>query len=131
MLLLVVSAAGVVLYAYSLGAFNASSSSLRLLTGLKEEKARERFAIVAIWWNAGTQMNLTLVNYGQIEFAIDAAYMNGTAVTSFSSGKGANVGAWELVRIKFTSPIPILSGRRYEIAAVSLRGSTSVVYWKT
>ncbi len=129
-LLLVVSTAGVILYAYSVGAFSSSSDSFRLLTGFKEEKARERFAIATVWWNTGTQMNLTLVNYGQIEFTIDTVYVNGTAVTSFSSGKGTSVGAWDLVRIKFTCPVSIVAGRKYEIVAVSQRGSTSVVYWK-
>ena len=128
-LLLVVSAAGVVLYAYSLGAFNSSSSSFRLQTIGKEEKARERFVIVAVWWTTGNQLNLTVLNYGKIEFAIDAVYINGTTVSSFANGKGAVVGVWELVRVKFTSPVSITSGRTYEIVAVSQRGGHNAVYW--
>jgi len=129
MLLLVVSAAGIVLYAYSLGAFNSSSSAFRLHTSEKEEKARERIVIVAVWWTTGNQLNLTMLNYGKIELAIDAVYINGTAVSSFTSGKGAVVGVWELVRVKFTPPVSIISGCTYEIIAVSQRGGHSAVYW--
>ena len=129
MLLLVVSAAGVVLYAYSLSAFNSSSSSFRLHTNEKEDKARERFVIVAVWGTMGNQLNLTVLNYGKIEFAIDAVYINGTTVSSFSSGRGAVIGVGELVRIKFTPPVSFVSGCTYEIIAVSQRGSHNAVYW--
>lgn len=130
MLLLVVSAAGVVLYAYSLGAFNSSTSSFRLYAGGKEEMARERFAIVAVWWAAGNQLNLSVLNYGRIELAIDAVYVNATAVPNFTSGRGIIAGIWELLRVKFTSPVSIVSGRTYEIVAVSQRGDRNAIHWK-
>lgn len=129
-LVLIVSVAGVVLYAYSLSALGSSSSYFQLQTSKEEEIARERFSIIAIWWDTASQLNLTVHNYGKIEIAIDAVYVNGTAVSSFWSGRGTVGGAGELVLVRFTSPIAIQSGQKYEILTVSQRGGKDAVYWK-
>jgi len=129
-IVLIVSVAGVALYSYSLGAFSSSSSSFQLQTNQREERARERFSIIAVWWDTVDQLNLTVLNYGKIELAIDAVYINGTPVSSYSSGIGTTVGTEKLISIKFTSPVPIQDGQTYEIIAVSERGSKNVVYWK-
>lgn len=71
-----------------------------------------------------------MLNYGRIEVAIDAVYVNGTAVSVFLSGKGITVGAGQLVWVKFTSPFSILSGNVHEILAVSERGGKNAVFWK-
>jgi archaellum component FlaF (FlaF/FlaG flagellin family) len=127
---MIVSAAGVILYSYSLGAFNSSSSLYQLQTSSREERARERFSIVAVWWDAASQLNLTILNYGRIDITIDAVYVNGTVVSNYISGKGTINGKSGLIRIKFTPPVTIESGRTYEILAVSQRGSKNAVYWK-
>jgi FlaG/FlaF family flagellin (archaellin) len=129
-LMLIVSVAGVIVYSYSLGTFNSSSSFLQSQTSNEEERTQERFSIIAVWWSTSNQLNLTVLNYGRIEVAIDAVYVNGTAVSAFLSGKGITVGAGQLVWVKFTSPFSILSGNVHEILAVSERGGKNAVFWK-
>ncbi len=128
-MVLIVSVAGTVVYSYSLGTFSSSSSSLQLQTTQKEERALERFSVIAVWWDTANQFNLTLLNYGKIEIAISAVYVNGTAVSVFSSGTGTTVGAGELLQVKFTTPVDIQAGCTYEILAVSQRGVKNVVCW--
>jgi len=126
MMVLIVSVAGVALYSYSLDAFSSSGSSFQLQTDQREERARERFSIIAVGRD-GDQLNLTVLNYGKIDLAIDAVYINGTMA---SSGTGITVRTGKLVSIEFTSPVSIDSGQTYDIIAVSERGSKDVVYWK-
>ncbi len=128
-MILIVSVAGAVIYSYSLNTFSSSSSSLQLQTTQKEERTLERFSVIAVWWDTANQLNLTLLNYGKIEIAISAVYVNGTAVSVFSSGTGTTVGAGELVQVKFTAPVAIQAGGKYEILAVSQRGVKNAVCW--
>ena len=127
-IVLIVSVAGVALYSYSLGSFSSSSSSFQLRTDQREERARERFQIIAVWWNTADQLNLTVLNYGKIELAIDAVYIDGTPV-SIDEGKGTVIVTGEKVHVKFTLT-GLVPGETYEILAVSERGSKNVVYWK-
>jgi len=129
-MILIVSTVGTVLYSYSTSALNLSWGSFQLQTNKREEQARERFSIIAIWWDKGNQLNLTILNYGKIELAIDAVYIEGTAVTTFISGKGEMVTRGCILSVEFSSPIKIQDGQTYEIIAVSERGSKNVVYWK-
>ena len=132
-IVLIVCVAGAGLYAYSLNAFSSSGSSFLLQTSGREERARERFSIIAVWWDNSTgqdKMNITVLNYGKIELAIDAVYIDGTQVSAYTSGKGETVAKGSIVSVKFTSSVSILDGQTYEIIAVSERGSKNVVYWK-
>jgi len=130
MMVLIVSVAGVIVYSYSLGTSASSSSFFQLEASQKEERARERFSIIAVWWDTVSQLNLTVLNYGKIELVIDAVYINGTAVSTYSSGDGVPIGTGELICVRFTSPVPIVNRQTYEILAVSRRGSKNVVFWK-
>ena len=127
-IILIASVAGVALYSYSLGTFSSSSSSFQLQTSQKEERTRERFAIIAVWWDTVDQLNLTVLNYGKIELAIDAVYIDGTPV-SIDEGRGTVVVTGEKVHVKFALT-GLQTGETYEILAVSERGSKNVVYWK-
>ena len=129
-IILIVSVAGAGLYAYSLNAFSSSGSSFQLQISGREERAQERFSIIAVWWDTVDQLNLTVLNYGKIELAIDAVYIDGTQVSAYTSGKGESVAKGSIVSVNFTSPISILDDQTYEIIAVSERGSRDVVYWK-
>lgn len=129
-LILIVTAAGVVIYAYSVGAFGLSSSYFHQQTTLNEEQARERFLIVRVWRDASNQFNLTILNYGQIDVAVNSVYVNGTAVTDFISGRGDSVGPSELVWVKFISPLIIQPGSIQEILVVTERGGKNAVFWK-
>jgi len=130
LMILVVSVAGAFLYSYSMEEFGSSWSSFALQTNKREEQARERFSVIAVWWDNANQLNLTILNYGKVELAIDAVYIDGTAVTAFMSGRGQTVTREGIVSVRFSSPIVILDGQTYEVAAVSERGSRDVVYWK-
>jgi flagellin-like protein len=129
LLLLIVSVAGAALYSFSLSAFSSSSSTFQQQTIQREEQARERFQITAVWWNTVNQLNLTILNYGKIDIAVDAVYINGTPA-SISSGRGATVGTGELVSVKLAFSVLIQDGQTCEIVAVSERGSKNAVYWK-
>jgi len=129
-MILIVSIVGAALYSNSVNMFGASSSSFLVQMERREESARERFSIVAVWWDNGNQLNLTILNYGKIDLAIDAVYIDGTAVTAFVSGRGTTVTRKDIVPVKVNSPFTIQDGQTYELVVVSERGSRDVVYWK-
>lgn len=129
-LILIVSIVGAALYSNSVNMFGASSSSFLVQMERREESARERFSIVAVWWDNDNQLNLTILNYGKIDLAIDAVYIDGTAVTAFVSGRGTTVTRKDIVPVKVNSPFTIQDGQTYELVVVSERGSRDVVYWK-
>jgi flagellin-like protein len=128
-LILIVSSAGIVAYSYSIGAFSSTTSLFQLDTSMKEKQVQERFAIVAVW-NSSNQLNLTVLNYGQIDLTLDRVYINWTSVASYLGGRGTTIGEGVLVQISFTSPVTIQSGFTYEIIVVSTRGSKNAVNWK-
>jgi len=127
-MLLIVSIAGSVLYSYSTNTFSSSLASSQLQNAQREERAQERFSIISVWWDKANQLNLTILNYGKIDFCADAVYINGTGA-SISSGRGVTIGTGKLISVKLIPPIPIQGGRTYEIIAVSKRGSRNVVNW--
>jgi len=129
-MILIVSIVGAALYSSSVNTFGSSSSSFLVQTKRREELARERFSIIAVWWDNNNQLNLTILNYGRIDLAIDAVYIDGTAVTSFISGRGTTMIRKDIVSVKFNSPFTIQDGQTYELVAASERGSRDVVYWK-
>jgi flagellin-like protein len=128
-MILIVVIAGTFLYSYSVNAFSSTESSYQLQTEGREEASRERFTIIAIWWDTSTQLNLTILNYGKIDVTIDAVYIDGIAVTVFESGTGQIMLRKEKQSIIFTSPITLTPGQTYELAAVSERGSKTEVHW--
>jgi len=130
-LMLIISSAGIVAYSYSIGAFSSSSSTFQLDTSSQQNQAQERFAIIAIWENlTANQLNLTVLNYGQIGLTINAVYINWTTVTNYLPGWNTTIGNGALVQVGFISPIVIQSGSNYEITVVSTRGSTNAITWK-
>jgi flagellin-like protein len=129
-LILVVTAAGVVIYAYSVTAFSSSGSHFEQQTKLDQEQMRERFQVIRVWWDTSSQLNLTILNYGQIDITVSAVYINGTVVQQFLNGQSVRVGVGELVWVKFVSPLPIQSGTVSEILVVTERGGKNSVSWK-
>jgi hypothetical protein len=75
-------------------------------------------------------MNLTVLNYGQIDLTIDAVYINWTPVTNYLAGWRTTIGKGRIISVSFTSPVSIQSGSTYEIIAVSTRGSKNAINWK-
>jgi hypothetical protein len=130
-LMLIISSAGIVAYSYSIGAFSSSSSIFQLDTSSQQNQALERFAIIAVWENlTANQLNLTVLNYGQIGLTINAVYINWTTVTNYLPGWNTTIGNGALVQVSFISRIAIQSGSTYQITVVSTRGSTNAITWK-
>lgn len=132
-MILIVSIAGTALYVYSTSSLSSSGSSFQLETAQKEERARERLLITTVWWNVTADyLNITVLNYGKIELAIDSVYIDGTHVSAsaYTDGRGETVAKGSLVSVKFTSPVSIVDDQTYEIIAVTERGSRDVFYWK-
>jgi flagellin-like protein len=131
-LVLIVTAAGTVAYSMSLNSFSQSSSLFQLQTGQREEQARERFAVIAVSWDATepNRLNLTVLNYGKTDVTVDAVYVNGTAVATYLGGKGVKTGASNLVFVGFNSSAPILTGQTYDILVVSERGGRNEIFWE-
>jgi hypothetical protein len=128
-IILVVSIAGTILYSFSTETFSSSWSSFLLQTRSREEQAKERLLIIAVWWDNNSQLNLTVLNYGKIELTVDAVYVDGIKA-NINEGKGTVVVRKAKVQVKFISPMSIQNEQTYEIIAVSQRGSKAVVYWK-
>ncbi|MCJ7424133.1 hypothetical protein MUP01_07680 [Candidatus Bathyarchaeota archaeon] len=129
-MLLIVSVAGVAVYSYSTGALSSTTSFFQLDTNSKENRVQERFAVIAVWSNQPNRLNLTVLNYGQIDLTIDAVYINSTSVTSYLGGIDRAIGKGVLIQVCFTSPITIQSGSIYNIVVVSNRGSRNAIDWK-
>lgn len=129
-LILVVTVAGAVIYSYSVSAFSSSGSHFEQQTISDQELLRERFQVIRVWWDNSTQLNLTVLNCGQIDITVSAVYINGTAVQSPFSGQSVRVGVGELVYVKFYSPLPIGSGTVCEILVITERGGKNSVSWK-
>lgn len=130
MMVLVVSAAGIILYTYNLNTLASTGNSFQQQTIQREERAQERLIIIAVWWDSATnKMNVTILNYGKIDIVIDSVYVDGTLVST-GLGKTVDVGNW--VPVEFTPPssLPIQAGHTYEIRVVTERGSKDAVYWK-
>ena len=70
-----------------------------------------------------------MLNYGEIDVTISAAYIQGTNAT-YLNGNGISVGVGQLVTIQFISTVPIQSQSTYEILVVSTRGGTNAVFWE-
>lgn len=129
-LILIVTAAGVIVYAYSVNVMSSSSSNYDLQTTQSEQQAQERFEAVRVWLNSPNQLNLTILNYGKTDLTIDAVYINSTKVTQFTSGRAVTIGIGQLVNVKFTSPLAIQTGSSVEVLVVSQRGGKSTVFFK-
>lgn len=128
LVLLVVSAAGTVLYSYSMGMFNSYWSSFGLQTQAREEQTLEKMAVIAIW-REGNELNLTILNYGKIELSVDAIYIDGVKA-SINEGKDVAIVSGEKINVKITSSVSIVDGETYQVVAVSIRGTRDELLWK-
>jgi flagellin-like protein len=131
-LILIVSAAGVLAYSISLTTFSSSTSNYQLQMDQREAKVQERLEVLAVWWDRQNQFNLTLtvLNYGTIDLTIDKVYVNGTIVTTYISGTGAKIGPTIIIPVTFASPLPIATGQTYDIIVVSERGGKNEISWQ-
>lgn len=128
-IILIVTIAGVAVYAYSLNAISVSSSELNQQTQVYSELAQERFEVIRVW-NNDLHFNVTVLNFGKTDFAVDAVYVNSVLVQQYISGRGKTVGVGELVTVEFNSPITFSSGDVLRILVVSERGGRNTVLFQ-
>jgi hypothetical protein len=129
-IILIVTIAGVGVYAYSLNAISSSSNNLTQKAMQYSEQAQERFEIIAIWSN-NQNIKLTILNYGQTDLSITAVYVNATAVIQYLNGRGTKIGTDQLITIEFTSPLSLQSNAFLDILAISERGGKNTVLYQT
>lgn len=129
-IILIVTIAGVGVYAYSLNAMSSSREDLNQQTTIYGELAKERFEIIRVW-SSGQHFNVTILNYGQTDLTINAVYLNGTSVSQYLSGKDQTIGSGKLVTVEFKTPITIQSDSLLQILAVSERGGKHTVLYQT
>ncbi len=130
-IILIITIAGVGVYAYSLNVISASSDDFSSKTLQNSQQAQERFGILRVWSNNQDQIRLTILNYGQTDLSVSAVYLNGTAVQQYINGKDITIGTGQLVTVDFISPLPIQSGLSLQILAVSERGGKTTVLYET
>ena len=131
LMMVIAIAAGTMLYAYSATTFGTAYSQFSDRTSTNEDMAKERFALLSIWSRQSPdQVNATVINCGEIDIVLDAAYIDGTPVQSFLGGRGQSVSPAQLVNLWFTCPITIVRGRTYVLIIVSKRGTTVETTWK-
>jgi archaellum component FlaF (FlaF/FlaG flagellin family) len=128
-IILIVTIAGVGVYAYSVNALSESSDNFSQKTTYYSEQVQERFEILRVWSDNQDAINVTIYNYGQTDLSINALYLNGTAVQHYQNGKDTTIGTGQLLNVEFTSPLSLQNGNSLEILAVSARGGkTTVLY---
>jgi len=128
-MLLVVSLLGTTLYAYSQTTLNSLQESFQYSLTLEEERVKEKFRVLAVWWDGSDLLNITILNYGKIDISVDAIYIDNKPATRFLSGRGETVYTLKLVHVKLTSPVAIVEGRGYDIVVVSERGVRCEYLW--
>ena len=131
-LLLIVSTLGTALYSYTLTITQGQHDAIRAETSRATERSRERFKVVAVWWaGSGDLLNVTVLNYGRNDISIADVYVEGERVAAYSFGRGEEIYIGRLLRVAFTSPVPIQSGSVYELTVVSERGVPHVYVWES
>jgi len=131
LMMLIAIAAGTMLYSYSARSFGIAYSQFNNHISTDEQIAEERFSVLYVWSSqSNNQVNATVMNYGEVDLVIAAAYVNRTQVTQFQGGMGVSVGLAQIVNLKFTSPITITRGLTYILIVATRRGTTFATSWK-
>ena len=129
-LILIVSAAGVLAYSLSLSAFSSSTDNYRVQTDLLSDQSLEHFEVLAVNWDLSDGLNLTVLNFGFNVLAVDRVYVDGIMVLNYVSGRGVELAPSGIVGVSFVSPVPVLAGEVYQIVVVSERGSRYEMVWQ-
>ena len=130
-LILIVSIAGTLLFAYSTNYIQRLNDQYQENTELTTGTAQERFTVTTVWWSGADDfLNITVYNYGQNDIQITDVYIDGVQVSAYSFGRDTLILTEKLLQLGFTSPITIVDGVEYRITVVSLRGVSETAYWE-
>ncbi len=128
-ILLAVVVVGTFLLDYSIRAMDSQrmASTGRLTLG--GERAQERFVVTSVW-NAGSTLNLSVLNFGKLDIRISDVYVDGERVIQYGSGRNEWIRTSTIGFVIFSSPVTIMPGISYEITLVSQRGVTHSHNWE-
>jgi flagellin-like protein len=87
-LILIVSVAGSMLFAYSAGFFQGQQDEVLRENELTVNQAEERFRITAVSWNGvDDDLDIAVYNYGLDDIEISDIYINNIRVQTYTSGQ--------------------------------------------
>lgn len=130
-LILIVSVAGSLLFAYSADFFQGQQDSLITENERIIDQAEERFRITAVLWSGvGNVLDISVYNYGIDDIAITDIYVDGVRVQTYTSGRDEIIYTEKIKRIVFTSPVTITLGEGYTINIVSGNGVSQIDNWE-
>ena len=130
-LILIVSIAGSLLFAYSAGFFQGQQDSVLRENELSVNQAEERFKVTVVSWNGvDNDLDITVYNYVLDDIEISDIYINGVRVQTYTSGRNEVILTEKIRRIIFTSPVTIISGEGYTINIVSSNGVSKTNNWE-
>ncbi len=130
-LILIVSSAGSLLFAYSSGFFQEQQDAILRENELTVNQAEERFRVTTVLWNGVDDvLDIAVYNYGVDDMAISDIYIDGIRVQTYTSGRAEVILTEKIRRIVFTSPVTITLGAGYTINIVSSNGVSKIDNWE-
>lgn len=130
-LLMIVSGLGTVLYGFTLDV--SQNQREKMLTNYQDSSdgLLEKVTIIDVWYDQSVdKLNITVLNFGEIETSIETVYVNGNQVSSIESGLDNDILVQKLGEIVFTSPINLSPDEEIEVVIVSKRGNSYEATWK-
>ncbi len=130
-LILIVSVAGSLLFAYSADFFQGQQDSIISENERTIDQSEERFRISTVFWSgAGDVLDIAVYNYGIDDMEITDIYVDGVRVQTYTSGRNEIIYTEKIKRIVFTSPVSITLGEGYTINIVSGKGVSQIDNWE-
>jgi len=122
MMVLIVTAAGAMIYSYAQGSFSDLSSSFTEMFTSSSESLKEQAVIVDYFYvNASTSnISFAIYNYGSTDIEVVSVIINGTACTPHEEVCVAP-GNWSWINVSF--PSFLISENLYVAKVVSKRGN--------
>lgn len=128
--ILIVSIAGSLLFAYSAETFQRQQSMVLSDSERTVISVEERVKITAVHWSGvGNTLDVAVYNYGSDDTEIEDIYINGVRVQTYTSGRNEIILTEKIKRIVFTSPVTITLGESYTITVVTGNGISRTDNW--
>jgi uncharacterized membrane protein len=129
-ILLIVSILGSSLYSFSITTMMYQQENMYADIEVEIARSKESYKVIHIGWDGlGDDLNVMILNYGQLDLKISEVYVNGAMTTTYLSGRLETIQTTKLANVVLTSPVPIIAGSNYEIVLASQRGVSYVSNW--
>jgi hypothetical protein len=130
--LLIISILGTSIYSFSLSVMQSQNDNLHSSMTVEGERIQERMKLLSVVWNGMDDiLNISLLNYGEIDLKLADVYVNGLQVETYHSGQFQEISNLEVDTISFTSPISLSPDNLYQIVIVSNRGVSYIKSWES